>query len=229
MTALAIQISPTMRTTSMEVAKVFGKTHATVIRAIAAIRIDLPGDVNIYADISYVDSMNRPQTGIEMTRDGFSLLAMGFMGRDALQWKLKFLAAFNAMEATILKNNDKLEWKAARLQIKAVRATFVTSVKDFVDYATAQGSTSAHRYYGNLTKMEYSALGLLDQQKSALGNFRETLDIIDLGYLGVAEITAKAALEYGMQQKMHYKEIYQYAKQKVTEYANAVSIPRLAS
>lgn len=36
-----------------------------------------------------------------MNRDGFSLLAMGFTGKKALQFKLKFLQAFNQMEAKL--------------------------------------------------------------------------------------------------------------------------------
>lgn len=38
-----------------------------------------------------------------MNRDGFSLLVMGFTGQKALEWKLKFLEAFNAMEKEIRK------------------------------------------------------------------------------------------------------------------------------
>lgn len=33
-----------------------------------------------------------------MNRDGFSLLAMGFTGKKALEWKLKYINAFNEME-----------------------------------------------------------------------------------------------------------------------------------
>lgn len=33
-----------------------------------------------------------------MNRDGFSLLAMGFTGKNALEWKLKYIQAFNEME-----------------------------------------------------------------------------------------------------------------------------------
>lgn len=33
-----------------------------------------------------------------MNRDGFSLLAMGFTGKEAVQWKLKYIEAFNQME-----------------------------------------------------------------------------------------------------------------------------------
>lgn len=40
-----------------------------------------------------------------MTRDGFSLLAMGFTGAKALQWKLKYIEAFNKMEDKLRQNN----------------------------------------------------------------------------------------------------------------------------
>ena len=33
-----------------------------------------------------------------MNRDGFTLLAMGFTGKEALTWKMKYINAFNAME-----------------------------------------------------------------------------------------------------------------------------------
>jgi Rha family phage regulatory protein len=231
MTALTAIVSREMRTSSMQVAKNFNKAHATVIRAINTLRIDLPRDDSNFAVIEYTDVMNRKQQGVEMTRDGFSILAMGFTGSEALQWKLKFLAAFNAMEAELLKQqakeNSKLEWNTARLQIKSVRKSFTNTVQEFVEYATAQGSKSASMYYMNLTKMEYKALDLLDKQKSALGNFRDTLDILDIAALTMAEVIAKSAIEHGMREGMHYKEIFQFAKQRVNEYAAVVALPRL--
>lgn len=45
-----------------------------------------------------------------LTRDGFSLLAMGFTGKKALQWKMAFLKAFNEMERLLqkeIKSPDK--------------------------------------------------------------------------------------------------------------------------
>ncbi|WP_267878770.1 Rha family transcriptional regulator [Oleidesulfovibrio alaskensis] len=49
-----------------------------------------------------------PQNGQEyrmflMDRDGFSLLVMGFTGNKALAWKLKYIEAFNRMEAELMK------------------------------------------------------------------------------------------------------------------------------
>lgn len=42
--------------------------------------------------------MNRTQTEYIMNRDGFTLLAMGFTGPRAVEWKLRYIEAFNAME-----------------------------------------------------------------------------------------------------------------------------------
>jgi Rha family phage regulatory protein len=217
-----------MEVSSRTVAEVFGKPHARVLHAIEHLEIPEAFRQSNFRLAEYLDAQGKPRLEVVLSRDGFSFLCMGFTGAKASQWKLKFLAAFNAMEERLLKENDKLEWKAARLQIKQVRASFTTAVKDFVAYAIEQGSTSASRYYGNITKMEYQALGLLELQKSAMGNFRDTLDLMDLSYLQVAEITAKAALEQGMQQKMHYKEIYIFAKQKVQAYAESVSFAKLS-
>jgi Rha family phage regulatory protein len=38
---------------------------------------------------------------VDMTRDGFTFLVMGFTGKDAAAWKEKYIAAFNAMEAEL--------------------------------------------------------------------------------------------------------------------------------
>jgi Rha family phage regulatory protein len=219
-------ISSTMRTTSMHVAEVFGKTHANILLALRNLSApDIFNRFNFKA-IEFLDGRGRTQQGVEMTRSGFTILAMGMQGKKAMDWKLKYMAAFDAMEAKLSKEADKLEWKAARLGVKQVRKDFVNTVADFVAYAKTQGSQSADRYYSNLTTMEYKALGLLEMQKSALGSFRDTLDLMDIAYLNVAELTAKAAIEDGMKAGTHYKEIFQLAKQRVTDYANVVTISR---
>jgi phage regulator Rha-like protein len=181
-------------------------------------------------NISFVDGRGRIQQGCELTRDGFSILAMGLTGPKALEWKLKYLGAFNAMEARLIEIDKAvpkaapIDWAAARLQGKQTRKGFTDTVKKFVDYATTQGSQSASKYYMNLTKMEYKALDMLELQKTAIGNFRDTLDTMDVAFLQVAELTAAQALEDGMAAGVHYKEIFQLAKQKVQTYAAGITL-----
>lgn len=86
---------------SRKVAEVFGKEHRNVLRAVDKLLPDLGewGPLNFEQGVFYT-----PVTGDQgyrhfvMTRDGFSLLAMGFTGKRALEFKLGFIQAFNAME-----------------------------------------------------------------------------------------------------------------------------------
>jgi Rha family phage regulatory protein len=220
-------VTTDLHTDSLAVAKAFGKPHARVLVAIQDLPVPLAFGRANFRSTSYIDSWNRKQTKTTITRDGFTVLAMGFTGEKAMVWKLKFLDAFNAMEKALLKQASTLDYAAVRLQTKNVRTGLTDAVQNFVAYAVAQGSKSAPMYYANITKMEYKALDLLDKQKTSLGNFRDTLDLMDLCYLQAAELIAKGALEKGMQDKMHYKEIYLFAKQKVTAYAETLSFMRI--
>lgn len=72
---------------SRKVAEVFEKEHNIVMRSIR--ELDCGGEFNEcnFALISYKDSMNREKPEYLMTRDGFTLLAMGFTGAKAMQWQ----------------------------------------------------------------------------------------------------------------------------------------------
>lgn len=91
-------------TNSLLVAEKFGKEHRNVIQSIREL---LKGAADFSAHPMYVESVYiHPQNGQEypmyiMNRDGFTLLAMGFTGEKALQFKLEYINAFNKMEETI--------------------------------------------------------------------------------------------------------------------------------
>lgn len=107
---------------SLEVAKDFEKRHDHVIRDLETLMARMSqspqngGDSqsaqnsadshdpkNYFIPGSYHDSKNRKQPMYFLTRDGFQLLAMGFTGDCALQWKLKYIEAFDKMESVIRK------------------------------------------------------------------------------------------------------------------------------
>lgn len=89
-------------TTSLLVAEMFGKQHKNVIQAIEKLIVVLPEKDRLnFQPISVADSYDRQQPAYEISRDAFSLLAMGFTGKAALEWKLKFLEAFNLMESAL--------------------------------------------------------------------------------------------------------------------------------
>lgn len=85
-------------TTSLVVAQVFGKMHKDVLKAIEKL---VEEDVRNFAPMSYLDSYGRSQRMYLMDRDAFTLLAMGFTGSSALEWKKKYIHAFNEMETRL--------------------------------------------------------------------------------------------------------------------------------
>ncbi len=106
-------------TTSNEVARVFGKRHDHVLRDIEALRLQLDAD---HAPI-FGEMVNEVQIGsgairkdpaYRLNRDGFTLLAMGFTGKRALQFKLVYIDAFNKMEAMLRAPNAPAQFFSSR-------------------------------------------------------------------------------------------------------------------
>jgi hypothetical protein len=103
----------------------------------------------------------------------------------------------------------------------SVNALSIPTTKNFVEYATLQGSQNAKRYYGNITKMEYKALGLLAEEKPKL---RDTLDLMELHQLILAEDLVRRQFKKYMQEKLHYKEIYVLVKQDLEKFADSLHL-----
>lgn len=87
-------------TTSQNIALVFGKPHKVVLNAIRQIIADLPDEQgrHNFMPSFYKGANNHRCPSYRLTRDGFTLLAMGFTGKTALQFKLAYIDAFNKME-----------------------------------------------------------------------------------------------------------------------------------
>lgn len=88
-------------TTSLKVAEVFSKAHRTVLATIRNLTAQNSAVGNMFAEGTYVNRQGHEQPMYYMNRDGFSLLVMGFTGEAALQFKLKYIEAFNKMNEFI--------------------------------------------------------------------------------------------------------------------------------
>lgn len=97
-TAAVAVVNGRATTTSLKIAEVFGKRHADVIRAIKS--IETPDNFNErnFALVEYTDAKGEKRPAYQIARDGFTLLAMGFTGEKAMQFKIAYIEAFNAME-----------------------------------------------------------------------------------------------------------------------------------
>ncbi|MCK5609270.1 Rha family transcriptional regulator, partial [Candidatus Pacearchaeota archaeon] len=160
-------------------------------------------------------------TYYEMNKTAFSMVAMRFKTDEAYEWQLRFSATFQLMEKALLNRTD-IGWKQIRDDSKDIRLELTGCIKEFVEYAKNQGSQSAERYYGNITKMEYAALRLIEYKEKVPSNFRDTLDRMQLFMIVMAEHVANETIKQGMVDKLHYKEIFLLAKQAVLKYASTV-------
>lgn len=95
-------------TTSLQVAEVFGKRHDNILRDIENLKKDILNFEEMFSESTEPDSYGRDRKVIYMNRDGFTLLAMGFTGKKALEFKLKYIDAFNRMESQIKLDTTKL-------------------------------------------------------------------------------------------------------------------------
>jgi Rha family phage regulatory protein len=88
---------------SRQIAENFDKNHRDVLRAVDNLKEDVRNFAQMFFETTVPDSYSREQRAYLMNRDGFTLLAMGFTGKAALEWKLKYIAAFNEMEKKLAK------------------------------------------------------------------------------------------------------------------------------
>lgn len=85
-------------TTSIAVATFFSKEHHDVLEGVRNIEIPEEFRRRNFRESNYLNKQNKQQPMYEMTRDGFTILAMGFTGRAAMKFKLAYIEAFNRME-----------------------------------------------------------------------------------------------------------------------------------
>lgn len=124
-------------TTSRAVAEQFGKAHKNVIRdietLISQLKIEPANAVfaeQNFLQIEQADAQGKPRPAYLLTRDGFTLLAMGFTGAKAMQFKIAYINAFDRMESLIRGgvSSDKLQLLETRLQ--ALEATTTAGKED---------------------------------------------------------------------------------------------------
>lgn len=203
-------------TTSLKVAAAFGKNHKSVLRAIDNVKNDC--DDNFarlnFALSDYQDSTGRTLPMITMTRTGFTLIAMGFTGKAATAWKIKYIDAFDKMESALIQKHN-LEWQQSRTESKTVRRSVADTIHDFIQYAINQGSSNAQRYYTNFSRTTRKAIGE-DQA-------RDMLDSKRLSFLTTIEYMIQQIIEEGMAAGLHYKDIYQIVKNRVIAFSKTLS------
>lgn len=190
---------------SLDVAKKFGKRHDNVIRLIGGL-LKNEETHKMFKATQYVEEQNGQTYQMYlMNRDGFSLLVMGFTGKSALEWKLKYIEAFNKMESIIREKSTQM-WISAREAGKLTRKSETDVIKELIEYAKSQGSSHSDKLY-----IVYSNLA----NKMAGVKNRNEATVQQLGRLDMAEQIILCMIREGMAVGLGYKEIYQNCKERL--------------
>lgn len=170
--------------------------------------------LKMYQKSSYKDSRGRSKTLYIMNRDGFTLLAMGFTGQEALIWKLRYIQAFNLMEQNLLQQQSPV-WKDTRAYQKAIRRQETDTIKLFVEYAQSQGSAHSDQYYTQFSLLANKAVGITD---------RELATVQQLNILAMVENMIARRIEELITGNMPYKAIYQDCKDYIAGFQKYIGV-----
>ena len=111
----------TLTTDSRRVAKQFKKAHKSVLRAYDRLECSQEFNRRNFAPVEVPDSKGEDRRVIQMTKDGFMFLAMGFQGSESAKFKERFIDAFNAMAEQLQQIGNSL-W-AQRLDLEKREAS----------------------------------------------------------------------------------------------------------
>ena len=171
-------------TTSLIVAEKFNKNHRDVLRKIESLVMEIEDGVILRSPLlfqksEYITSQNKAVTMYFMNRDGFTLLAMGFTGKEALAWKLKYIEAFNEMEKKIhdsVLTDNRLE--IAKLLIQAPKSRIASIRALYPEYFSTLPEVNSLEYISDINTSYRKWIEDLNITKDWIGDF-PTVDIFN--------------------------------------------------
>lgn len=163
-------------TTSLMIAETFNKQHKDILKSIKT--LDIPEDFNErnFAPAKYLDKKGEERPMYEITRDGFTLLAMGFTGTKAMEFKLKYIKAFNEMENAIKEQQDEeiddisLEYDSGNIQVAEFELRAIKVICQLFGRDAAKQAYMSSKYlpkpiYAIDRKKDASAISCLEYLK----------------------------------------------------------------
>ena len=142
--------------TSLDVAETFGKQHKDVLESIRGINeaVSTAEFSALFYDGTYKASNGKNNPMYYMNRDGFTLLAMGYTGEKAMQFKLAYINQFNAME-NVLKDilEERHRTEVERAKGIAVRQALTKAIQQSSENERMHGHA-----YSTYTNVIYKSI-----------------------------------------------------------------------
>ena len=190
--------------TSLDVAETFSREHKNVLRDIRELQCSEDFRRLNFEQSEYLNEQNHKQPMFYMTRDGFTILVMGYTGEKAMKFKEAYIRQFNAMEKVLI---GKLREREKGI---AVRQALTNVLKE------SQENERMHGYaYSTYTDVIYKSLfgKSAKQFRDELGitkkdDLRDYFDADDLKKIQSKEMLVSGLIDCGW----GYGEIKEFIK-----------------
>lgn len=190
--------------TSLDVAETFGKEHKHVLRDIRELECSNEFRQSNFGQSEYFNEQNHKQPMYYITRDGFTLLVMGYTGEKAMKFKEAYIRQFNAMEKALI---GKIREREKGI---AVRQALTNALKESQENERMHGHA-----YSTYTDVIYKSLfgKSAKQFRDELGltrkdNLRDYFDADDLKKIQSKEMLVSGLIDCGW----GYNEIKEFIK-----------------
>lgn len=199
---------------SRDVAEHFEKQHKDVLESIRNLTAENSATKSMFIETSF-ESRGKFYPQYELTRDGFSLLVMGFTGSKALEWKLKYIEAFNEMEREL----KRLFEERKRTEIERAKGIIIRHVLTDTIKMKIADSPNKKFAYPNYTKLIYRTIfgKSLKELQAGFGvkpkeTVRDYMTAEQLKEVESMEMLVSSLINLGMS----YDEIKSFIQQKYT-------------
>lgn len=187
---------------SRDVATMIGRQHKHVLRTIGTMCKHLSGHnfglADFFISATYTDEQGKPRPCYYLPQMGCELIANKQTGAAGTMFTAQYVKAFHAMRDFITERNSPV-WQDTRTLTKETRRIETDAIKDFVEYAKAQGSQNAVRYYTSISRLANKAAGITD---------RDLAHVEQLTALMLIERVIADEIRAGISAEKHYKQIY---------------------
>ena len=212
-------------TDSRDVAALIGKRHKDVIRQIRTMDAHLSGrnfaPADFFIKAAYMDDQGKPRPCYYLTQMGCEMVANKQTGAGGTLFTAQYVKAFHAMKEFIMERNSPI-WQDTRTLTKEVRRQETDVIRELVDYARAQGSQHAVKYYTSISKLANKAAGIDDRDLAHVGQ---------LTALMLIERVIADEIRANIAAQKPYKEIYTSVQQRLLAFGaitgtTASALPR---
>lgn len=160
-------------TTSLAIAKVFDRKHYNVLRDIKSLNCSAEFHALNFECMSHEVTIGNGATRTEdcyrITRDGLTILAFGYTGRLAMQFKEAYIRRFNELEQTLLNRPAIPELTEAKALLSEAdrRLTAIQRVKRDAKRALIENTARDHELAALRQAYTGATTALTDAQREA--------------------------------------------------------------